>query len=105
MGPLRRTGAAPPKPAEADYPKLIRWVANIAARPAVARALAAVDDVRTNPSSTRPVPSQWTVCSAGAASRHSEGAGRAVIGPDQAFGRGRSGVKISGPGAFRMLGG
>jgi GST-like protein len=35
------------KPAESDYPKLMAWVATIAARPAVARALAAVDDVRT----------------------------------------------------------
>lgn len=35
------------KAAEADYPKLMAWVATIAARPAVQRALAAVDDVRT----------------------------------------------------------
>ena len=34
-------------PAEADYQKLMAWVATITARPAVARALAAVDDVRT----------------------------------------------------------
>jgi GSH-dependent disulfide-bond oxidoreductase len=34
------------KPAEADYPKLMAWVATIAARPAVARALAKVDEVR-----------------------------------------------------------
>ena len=35
------------KPAEADYPKLMSWVATINSRPAVARALAAVDDVRS----------------------------------------------------------
>ena len=35
------------KPAENDYPRLMAWVATITARPAVARALAAVDDVRT----------------------------------------------------------
>jgi GST-like protein len=34
------------KPAEADYPKLMAWVATINNRPAVSRALAAVDDVR-----------------------------------------------------------
>jgi GSH-dependent disulfide-bond oxidoreductase len=34
------------KPAGADYPKLMAWVATINSRPAVARALAAVDDVR-----------------------------------------------------------
>jgi len=34
------------KPAEADYPKLMAWVATINSRPAVARALAAVDGVR-----------------------------------------------------------
>jgi GSH-dependent disulfide-bond oxidoreductase len=34
------------KPAEADYPRLMAWVATIAARPAVVRALAAVDGVR-----------------------------------------------------------
>ena len=32
---------------EGDYPKLMAWVAGIATRPAVVRALAAVDDVRT----------------------------------------------------------
>ncbi len=36
-----------PQPAEAAYPKLMAWVEIIAARPAVGRALAAVDDVRT----------------------------------------------------------
>src|ERR1700730_16024889 len=36
------------------------------------------------------VPRQWTACSAGAASPHSEGAGRAVVEPDQAFGRRRA---------------
>ena len=35
------------KAAEADYPKLMSWVETIVARPAVRRALAAVDDVRT----------------------------------------------------------
>ena len=34
------------KPAEAEYPKLMAWVATIDRRPAVARALAAVDGVR-----------------------------------------------------------
>jgi GSH-dependent disulfide-bond oxidoreductase len=34
------------KPAEADYPKLMAWVATINSRPAVTRALAAVDEVR-----------------------------------------------------------
>ena len=43
----RNVGTFLGKPAEADYPKLIRWVETIAARPAVARALAAVDTVRT----------------------------------------------------------
>jgi GST-like protein len=33
--------------AEADYPKLMAWVATINSRPAVTRALAAVDEVRT----------------------------------------------------------
>jgi GST-like protein len=32
--------------AEADYPKLMSWVATINSRPAVTRALAAVDEVR-----------------------------------------------------------
>jgi GST-like protein len=36
------------KEAESDYPKLMAWVAGIAARPAVVRALAAVDGVRGN---------------------------------------------------------
>jgi GST-like protein len=35
------------KDAEATYPKTMAWVAGIAARPAVVKALAAVDDVRT----------------------------------------------------------
>jgi GST-like protein len=43
----RNVGTFLGKPAEADYPKLMAWVAGIAARPAVVRALAAVDDVRT----------------------------------------------------------
>ena len=34
------------KPAEAEYPKIMAWVEGIAARPAVARALQAVDEVR-----------------------------------------------------------
>ena len=34
------------KPAEADYPKLMAWVATINSRPAVTRALAAVDEAR-----------------------------------------------------------
>lgn len=43
----RNVGALMGKAAEVDYPKLMAWVGTIAARPAVARALAAVDDVRT----------------------------------------------------------
>ncbi|HEX3862634.1 MAG TPA: glutathione binding-like protein [Stellaceae bacterium] len=43
---IRNVGTLLGKPAEADYPKLKAWVAGIAARPAVVRALAAVDDVR-----------------------------------------------------------
>jgi GSH-dependent disulfide-bond oxidoreductase len=43
----RNVGTFLGKPAEADYPKLMAWVTTIAARPAVKRALAAVDDVRT----------------------------------------------------------
>ena len=35
------------QPAETDYPKLMAWVATINSRPAVTRALAAVDGVRT----------------------------------------------------------
>jgi len=35
------------KAAEQEYPKLMAWVAATASRPAVAKALAAVDDVRT----------------------------------------------------------
>src|SRR6266853_6765100 len=42
----RGVGTFLAKAAEADYPKLMAWVAGIATRPAVARALAAVDDVR-----------------------------------------------------------
>lgn len=34
------------KPTEADYPKLMAWVTTINSRPAVSRALAAVDDAR-----------------------------------------------------------
>lgn len=42
----RNVGTFLGKAAEADYPKLMAWVQTIAARPAVQRALAAVDDVR-----------------------------------------------------------
>ncbi len=42
----RNVGALLGKPAEADYPKLMAWVGNIAVRPAVVRALAKVDEVR-----------------------------------------------------------
>jgi len=42
----RNVGTFLGKAAEADYPKLMAWAATIAARPSVARALAAVDDVR-----------------------------------------------------------
>ncbi len=42
----RNVGALLGKPAEADYPKLMAWVGTIAARPAVVRALAKVDEVR-----------------------------------------------------------
>jgi hypothetical protein len=41
------------KAAEADYPKLMAWVEIIAARPAVKRALAAIDDVRAKNDSVR----------------------------------------------------
>ena len=43
----RNVGTFLGKPAEADYAKLMSWVETIAARPAVTRALAAVDDVRS----------------------------------------------------------
>lgn len=43
---LRVTGMLLGKEIEAKYPKIMAWVAGIAARPAVVRALAAVDDVR-----------------------------------------------------------
>jgi GSH-dependent disulfide-bond oxidoreductase len=42
----RNVGTFLGKPAEAEYPKLMAWVAIIAARPAVARGLAAVEEVR-----------------------------------------------------------
>src|SRR6202521_56461 len=42
----RNVGTFLGKPAESDYPKLMAWVAGTAARSAVGRALAAVDDVR-----------------------------------------------------------
>ena len=42
----RNTGTFLGKEAEAAYPKTMAWVAGIAARPAVVKALAAVDDVR-----------------------------------------------------------
>jgi GSH-dependent disulfide-bond oxidoreductase len=44
---VRNTGTFLGKAAEAEYPKIMAWVARIAARPAVVKALAAVDDVRT----------------------------------------------------------
>jgi GSH-dependent disulfide-bond oxidoreductase len=34
------------KEVEAEYPKIMAWVAGIAARPAVVKAIAAVDEVR-----------------------------------------------------------
>jgi GSH-dependent disulfide-bond oxidoreductase len=43
---VRNTGALLGKELEAAYPKAMAWVAGIAARPAVVKALAAVDDVR-----------------------------------------------------------
>jgi GST-like protein len=42
----RNVGPLLGKEAETAYPKLMAWVATIAARPAVVKALAAVDDVR-----------------------------------------------------------
>jgi GSH-dependent disulfide-bond oxidoreductase len=42
----RNVGSFLGKPAEADYPKLMAWVTTIALRPAVARALAKVEEVR-----------------------------------------------------------
>ena len=44
---LRMTGTLLGKAVEAEYPKVMAWVAGIAARPAVVKALAAADDVRT----------------------------------------------------------
>ena len=44
---LRVAGMFLGKGVEAEYPKIMAWVAGIAARPAVVKALAAVDDVRT----------------------------------------------------------
>ena len=44
---LRNTGMFLGKGVEATYPKIMAWVAGIAVRPAVVKALAAVDDVRT----------------------------------------------------------
>jgi GST-like protein len=43
---LRATGMFLGKEIEAQYPQTMAWVAGIAARPAVVKALAAVDDVR-----------------------------------------------------------
>jgi GSH-dependent disulfide-bond oxidoreductase len=42
----REVGTFLGKPAEAEYPKLMAWVATINSRPAVTRALAAADEVR-----------------------------------------------------------
>ena len=42
----RNVGALMGKEAEAKYPKLMAWVATVAKRPAVVKALAQVDDVR-----------------------------------------------------------
>ena len=42
----RGVGTFLDKPTEADHPKLMAWVAAINSRPAVTRALAAVDEVR-----------------------------------------------------------
>jgi GST-like protein len=42
----RNIGALMGKEAEATYPKMMAWVAEVAKRPAVVKALAAVDDVR-----------------------------------------------------------
>ena len=44
---VRNVGTFLGKPAEADYPKMMAWVGTIAARPAVVRAFAKVDEVRT----------------------------------------------------------
>jgi GSH-dependent disulfide-bond oxidoreductase len=43
---LRNAGMFLGKGVEAEYPKIVAWVAGIAARPAVVKALAAVEDVR-----------------------------------------------------------
>jgi GST-like protein len=43
---LRNAGMFLGKGVEAEFPKIMAWVAGIAARPAVVKALAAVDDVR-----------------------------------------------------------
>jgi GSH-dependent disulfide-bond oxidoreductase len=44
---LRNIGPLIGQAVVGQYPKIAAWVAGIAARPAVAKALAAVDDVRT----------------------------------------------------------
>jgi GST-like protein len=44
---LRMMGTLLGKSVEGDYPKVMAWVAGIAARPAVVKALAAADNVRT----------------------------------------------------------
>ena len=44
--------------AKAEHPNLLRWLADIAARPAVVRALAAADDVRTKVSTPDKVSSE-----------------------------------------------
>ena len=43
----RNVGTLLGKTVEREYPKLMAWVEGITARPAVVRALAAVDDVRS----------------------------------------------------------
>jgi GST-like protein len=43
---LRNTGMFLGKHVEAEYPKIMAWAAGIAARPAVVKALTAVDEVR-----------------------------------------------------------
>jgi GST-like protein len=58
------------KPAEADYPKLMAWVATINSRPAVTRALAAVDEVRAKTTQfDKAADAPQTASSAAAATR------------------------------------
>ena len=61
----RNVGTFLGKAAEGDYPKLMAWVAGIAACPAVVRTLAAVDDVQTKATQFDHANAErWIGCSA-----------------------------------------